>query len=68
MLGQIVHLLADWINDDYLGSQMWTLTLANDTKAYFDAIIHGTSAPPGNMRFSGQGALYDVTLVWKVYN
>jgi hypothetical protein len=54
--------------DDFLGHNAWTLGLYSDTKAYFDAIIHGASAPPGIMRFKGGGSIYDVTVVWKVYN
>jgi hypothetical protein len=62
----------DWFislfEDDFLGSRTWTLTLKSGTKAYFDSIIHGASAPPGIMRFWGDDGVHDVELVWKVYN
>jgi hypothetical protein len=67
-----VHRIIAWFKhlfeDDILGKKTWTLGLWDDTKAYYDAIIHGASAPPGIMRFTGDGSIYDVTVIWKVYN
>jgi hypothetical protein len=62
-LKAIFDWFASLFEDNFLGSRTWTLTLNSDTRAYFDSIIHGASAPPGTMRFWGDDGIYDVELV-----